>query len=59
MQKYVLAALLATATLGAKIPLSKKTISKASFNEYKEKMMRPQQENGLENRLPIKNYMNT
>jgi hypothetical protein len=47
---------LATATLGAKIPLSKRSISKATFNHYKEQIEQAQSANGD---IPLKDYMNT
>jgi hypothetical protein len=56
MQKYVLVALLATATLGAKIPLGKRPISKATFMHYKEQIEKYQVSNG---NIPLKDYMNT
>jgi hypothetical protein len=38
MQKYVLAALLATCTLGAKIPLHRKPLEKTSFEYLKQRL---------------------
>lgn len=58
MQKYVLAALLATAVVGGKIPLSKRPLSKATINYMKEQLATGQN-NGLGGHLPLKDYMNT
>jgi hypothetical protein len=62
MQKYVLAALLATATLGAKVPLTKRPVSLTSYSYLKEKLDTPTASNSNSlgsSQLPLKDYMNT
>lgn len=61
MQKYVIAALFASCAIGARIPLSKKAVSKASFMNYKETAAAgmPMTANGLGQVIPLKDYMNT
>ncbi len=61
MQKYVLAALLASCTIAGRIPLSKKVVSKAAFYNYKEtaEAGQPVTAGSLGNHIPLKDYMNT
>lgn len=59
MQKYVLAALLASCAVGARVPLSKRVHTKDALHAYKEKIahFNPGFLNGAS--VPIKDYMNT
>ena len=59
MQKYVIAALLATAVVGGKIPLTKRTMSKSTFNYMKEKLNKGEYNPAANGDLPLKDYMNT
>lgn len=64
MQKYViLAALFASSTIATKIPLSKKSISKAAFMNFKERTESGERmttaSSGLGEHIPLKDYMNT
>lgn len=52
----MIAALLTTAVIGGKIPLSKRTIPKATYNYLKEKLANAEGANG---HIPLKDYMNT
>ena len=61
MQKYVLAALLATVVISGKIPLSKAPISKATFNHLKERLNKGEisYDNAVNGHIALKDYMNT
>ena len=61
MQKFVIAALFASCAISAKIPLSKKPLSKATFLNYKERVENGETivTNGLGAQIPLKDYMNT
>jgi hypothetical protein len=62
MNKFVvIAALFASCTFGARIPLSKRAISKATYMNYKETVASrsPIATNGLGQVIPLKDYMNT
>jgi len=62
MKKFVvIAALFASCTYGARIPLSKRAISKATYMSYKESVESRSTivSNGLGQVIPLKDYMNT
>jgi len=62
MQKYLVIALLfASCAIGGRVPLTKKPISKATFHTYREAVAnrKPVYSNGLDQVIPIKDYMNT
>lgn len=53
----MIAALLATAAVGGKIPLSRRTIPKATYSYLKEKLANS--DAAANGHLPLKDYMNT
>ena len=60
----IVALLLASATLGAKIPLKKRDLPKAEVLEYRDRLARGLQSKFLDNGIteaviPVKDYMNT
>ena len=63
MNKYLIAAaLFATSAFGARIPLTKKAVSKATFMNYKETLATASTKmaaDGLGGHIPLKDYMNT
>ena len=61
MQKYVIAALFASCAIAAKIPLTKRPLSKATYMDLKERSENGEifATNGLRGNIPLKDYMNT
>jgi hypothetical protein len=64
MRSAAIVALLATAVIGAKIPLKKRTLPKAEILEYRDRLAKGVQnkflDNGItESVIPMKDYMNT
>ncbi len=57
MNRYIVAALFLAGSLAAKIPLSKRPISKATFMNYKETIQVAS--NAVGGHIPLKDYMNT
>ncbi len=61
MQKYVLLALLFSSTFAGKIPLAKRSVSRATYDNLQERLASGEwmHQNGLGSHIPLKDYMNT